>query len=113
MAIGFTTTAVPAAAQALLDELRSQSAARNRALLQRVNAYLHPVVVDYETDVLPLTPAGNATERHIVVAYLRAAARQYDQPATFWASRLEARPGCGREGVARTAPVFKIGFAAN
>lgn len=103
MAIGFTATAVPAAAQALLDELRSQSAARNRALLQRVNAYLHPVVVDYETDVLPLTPAGNATERHIVVAFLSAAARQYDQPATFWASRLELDPAAAEKALQDSA----------
>ncbi len=88
MAIGFTQTAVPAAAQAILDELRAQSAARNRALIARVNAYLAPVTVDYDADVLPLTPAGNATERHIVVAYIRAAERSFDDPASFWAERL-------------------------
>ena len=32
-----------------------------------------PVMVDYERDVLPLTPAGNATERHMLLAYIRAA----------------------------------------
>ncbi len=88
MAIGFTSTAVAPAAQAIIDELRAQSAARNQALIARVNAYLDPVKIDYATDVLPLTPSGNATERHIVVAYIEAAARAFDQPATFWASRL-------------------------
>jgi hypothetical protein len=88
MAIGFTQTAVPAAAQAIVDELRMQSAARNRALIARVNAYLDPVTVDYDADVLPLTPAGNATERHIVVAYIRAAERTFDNAAPFWAERL-------------------------
>jgi len=88
MAIGFTQTAVPAAAQAIVDELRAQSAARNRALIARVNAYLDPVAIDYDADVLPLTPAGNATERHIVVAYIRAAARAFDNAAPFWAGRL-------------------------
>ena len=29
--------------------------------------------LDYDRDVLPLTPSGNATERHMVVAYLEAA----------------------------------------
>ena len=29
----------------------------------------HPRILDYEQDVLPLTPAGNATERHICLAY--------------------------------------------
>ncbi|MFN3983686.1 MAG: hypothetical protein ACK4SA_25235, partial [Caldilinea sp.] len=58
MAIGFTQTDAPAAAQAIIDELRMQSATRNRALIARVNAYLDPVTVDYSADVLPLTPAG-------------------------------------------------------
>jgi hypothetical protein len=88
MAIGFTTTAIPPAAQTIIDELRSQSAQRNRSLVARVNTYLKPVEIDYETDVLPLTPAGNATERHIVVAYVRAAARELGDPAPFWAERL-------------------------
>ncbi len=88
MAIGFTSTAVTPAAQAIIDELRAQSAARNQALIARVNAYLDPVKIDYAADVLPLTPSGNATERHIVVAYIEAATRAFDQPAAFWASRL-------------------------
>ncbi|HAJ36601.1 MAG TPA: hypothetical protein DCL15_13015 [Chloroflexi bacterium] len=88
MAIGFTSTTVTPAAQAIIDELRAQSAARNQALIARVNAYLDPVQIDYAADVLPLTPSGNATERHIVVAYIEAAKRTFDQPAAFWASRL-------------------------
>lgn len=89
MAIGFTSSAVSPAAQAIIAELRGQSAARNRALIERVNAYLAPVTIDYAGDVLPLTPSGNATERHIVVAYITAATRAFAQPAAFWASRLE------------------------
>lgn len=88
MAIGFTSTTVVPAAQAILDELRAQSAARNQALVARVNAYLDPVQIDYAGDVLPLTPSGNATERHIVVAYIAAAKRAFDHPAAFWSSRL-------------------------
>lgn len=92
MGIGFTTGQVSPQAAALLHELRSQSAQRNRGLVATVNAYLHPVTVDYDADVLPLTPTGNATERHIVVAYVFAAARRFpaerDQ-ARFWAARLQ------------------------
>lgn len=88
MAIGFAQTAVPASAQAIVDELRAQSAARNCALIARVNAYLDPATIDYDADVLPLTPAGNATERHIVLAYIRAAERVFTNPAPFWAERL-------------------------
>ncbi|OUC05239.1 hypothetical protein RY27_28465, partial [Litorilinea aerophila] len=61
MGIGFTTTDVSPEAAAILDELRTQSAQRNQGLIQRGNAYLDPVQVDYERDVLPLTPKGNAT----------------------------------------------------
>ena len=95
MGIGFTTTQVKPEAQTLLRELRGQSATRNMALVERVNSYLHPVTIDYVEDVLPLTPAGNATERHIVVAYLLAAARHFPADADlarFWADRLLMTP---------------------
>lgn len=95
MGIGFTTTQVKPEAQTLLRELRGQSATRNMALVERVNSYLHPVTIDYVEDVLPLTPAGNATERHIVVAYLLAAARHFPADADlarFWADCLLMTP---------------------
>jgi hypothetical protein len=95
MGIGFAGGPVSAEATAILGELREQSAGRNRALVARVNAYLAPVGVDYAADVLPLTPAGNATERHIVVAYIEAARRMTDDPAAFWADRL----GMARDAV--------------
>ena len=88
MGIGFLGGPLSAEAQTILGELREQSAARNRALVRRVNAYLAPLEIGYETDVLPLTPAGNATERHIVVAYIEAARRTQADPAAFWADRL-------------------------
>jgi len=88
MGIGFPSGPVSAEAAAILSELHEQSAARNRALVRRVNAYLAPVEIDYEADVLPLTPAGNATERHIVVAYIEAARRKEPDPTVFWADRL-------------------------
>lgn len=89
MAIGFTSSEVAPAAQKIVDELRQQSAQRNRGLVARVNAYLDPVTIDYESDVLPLTPAGNATERHIVSAYIQAAQSQAPDPVAFWAERLD------------------------
>lgn len=92
MGIGFTTGQVKPEAANLIQQLRNQSAQRNLGLIGRVNSYLHPVTIDYETDVLPLTPAGNATERHIVAAYLMAAARRFyrsdAEQARFWANRL-------------------------
>lgn len=88
MGIGFASSVVPPVAQAILAELREQSARRNRDLVARVNAFLDPVAVDYGADVLPLTPAGNATERHIVVAYIRVAERTVGDAAAFWAGKL-------------------------
>ncbi|RIK50161.1 MAG: hypothetical protein DCC57_12290 [Chloroflexi bacterium] len=92
MGIGFATTQVGPEAAALIAELRGQSAARNQGLIERVNTHLAPVTIDYAADVLPLTPAGNATERHIVVAYLRAAETHYADAAArtrFWAGKLQ------------------------
>jgi hypothetical protein len=92
MGIGFTSSRVPASVAGLLGDLRHLAAQRNRAVVARVNAYLAPVAIDYERDVLPLTPAGNPTERHIVVAYIRAAERLVPNPVAFWADRLGSTP---------------------
>ncbi|UCC61487.1 MAG: hypothetical protein JSV36_11795 [Anaerolineae bacterium] len=88
MGIGFTTSQVSEMALGILTDLRQRAAQRNRGLVARVNAYLAPVTIGYEQDVLPLTPAGNATERHIVVAYMQAAERPISDPDGFWAERL-------------------------
>lgn len=66
--------------------LRKTAERRNRELVERVNRFLAPVILDYDRDVLPLTPNGNATERHICAAY----AAKGDP--TFWKSKLGAWP---------------------
>ena len=91
MGIGFTTTAVSDEAQSFLDGMRSTSAERNRGLVGRVNTHLDPVVLDYDADVLPLTPSCNATERHLCVAYARKAAARFPEAealAGFWGEKL-------------------------
>ena len=75
MGIGFTSGTVPPDAAPTLAAMRARADRRNREMAARVNAYLDPVAIDYERDVLPLTPAGNATERHMLLAYIRAADR--------------------------------------
>ena len=111
MGIGFTTGKAPGAAAAVLADMSGRAARRNRDMMARVNAYLDPVTIDFERDVLPLTPAGNATERHMLVAYIRAAetAFKYSRDwgirgeetgkslVDFWAGKL----GMGSEEVAR------------
>ena len=89
MGIGFTSGSVPGPVQPILESMGQRASERNRGLIERVNAYLDPVQVDYERDVLPLTPTGNATERHITVAYAEAAARTVADPVAFWAEKLE------------------------
>lgn len=91
MGTGFTTTAIPAEAQAFLDNMRSTSAERNQAMVKRVNEFLSPLILNYEEDVLPLTPNGNATERHLCLAYARKAAKMFPEESDlrkFWSEKL-------------------------
>ena len=92
MGIGFTSGSIPPDAAPTLAAMRARADRRNREMAARVNAYLDPVAIDYECDVLPLTPAGNATERHMLLAYIRAADQKFggaeDQKVTFWAEKL-------------------------
>jgi hypothetical protein len=89
MGIGFTAAQAPEAAAPILTDMRRRAEQRNQAMVERINAYLDPVKVDYQRDVLPLTPAGNATERHLLAAYTRAAAGCFADPVPFWAEKLK------------------------
>ncbi len=92
MGIGFTTGQVPESAAPILADLRRRARERNKDMLERVNAHLTPLTLDYEQDVLPLTPGGNATERHMLAAYLRAADRTISDQVPFWADKLDMKP---------------------
>jgi len=109
MGVGFASGRIPAAVRPIADDLRQRAQARNLGLLQRVNAYLEPVTLDYERDVTPLTPRGNVTERHIVAAYIMAARRQFDDPASFWAGKLGLDEATVRDlmGDSGEAPAFQ------
>ena len=50
--------------------------AGSRDLVSRVNPFTQPVELDCERDVLPLTPGGHATERHVCEAFERRARRR-------------------------------------
>jgi hypothetical protein len=94
--LGFTSSTPPASVAPILADMRARARQRNLGVMARVNAHLDPVQIDYDADVLPLTPGGNATERHMIVAYLRAAERQFQGAALldFWSDRL----GLARSG---------------
>ena len=91
MGVGFTSAKLTGHAGEYLDGMRWTATRRNRDLIARVNAFMRPVELDYEEDVLPLTPKGNATERHICEAYERKAAKTFPDKnalAEFWKEKL-------------------------
>lgn len=89
MGLGFCSSKT--AAPEMLERLKTMAQERNRRIMERVNAYLAPLVLDYENEVLPLTPNGNATERHLCAAYdakSRALFSDAGARAAFWAEKL-------------------------
>ncbi len=88
MGVGFIGSQLPDSAAPALADLRQRAVSRNLEILARVNAFLAPLAVDYEADVLPLTPSGTATERHMVGAIAAKAVETFDDPAPFWAGKL-------------------------
>jgi hypothetical protein len=93
MGCGFTGLPADGAPQAqTLARLRQGAQERNLALIARVNATLPAVAIDYARDVLPLTPKGVATERHIIRAYRTQAEAVFAGPAAraaFWSPLLK------------------------
>lgn len=97
MGMGFVRPpAAGSPAAAVLADMLERSHARNRAIVQRLNQCLDTVTLDYDSEVLPLTPMGNATERHIVQAFqdkvLMSCQGRLEQAAAFWADRLGLDP---------------------
>ncbi|MDX2140164.1 MAG: hypothetical protein SF123_18900 [Chloroflexota bacterium] len=88
MGIGFTSSHVPKTVAPIAADLRSRAAQRNREMVTRLNAYLQPVSIDYEANVVSLTPGGTPTERHIVLAYVHAAEQQTAHLTVFWSDKL-------------------------
>lgn len=91
MGIGLTSSDVPENMKDFKNTLRQIPEQRNRDLVVRVNEFLKPVELDYDKDVLPLAPSGNATERHICLAYARKATAVFSdtsQLEKFWNEKL-------------------------
>ncbi len=89
MGMGFISGTVAEAAVAA--SLRDQARARNERIVERVNTLLDEIALDYTADVLPLTPAGNATERHVCAAYYAKAEEVHpdrERRAAYWAAKL-------------------------
>jgi hypothetical protein len=88
MGIGFTSSQTPDAVASILVDMRHRAEQSGREIVERLNRHLAQVKIDYDRDVLPLTPGGNATERHILVAFIQAALRCFSNPTPFWAEKL-------------------------
>jgi hypothetical protein len=114
MGVGFTK----AVRHPFLEGMRRSAAERVREMIVRVNAFLEPVELDFDQDVVPLTPNGNVTERHACEAFERKAAQLIADPvrrAAFWTEKIGACPAPGAElqGLirARTMKQGGVGYA--
>jgi hypothetical protein len=91
MGIGFLKAELQGEQKQFLLNLQRTAQQRNQDLMGRVNQHLKPVELDYEKDVLVLTPGGNATERHMCLAYARKARVIFtdkNELAKFWTEKL-------------------------
>jgi hypothetical protein len=91
MGVGLTSSDVPENRKDFKNTLRQIPEQRNRDMVSRVNEFLKPVDLDYDKDVLPLAPSGNATERHICLAYARKAVAIFGDNAklkNYWVEKL-------------------------
>jgi len=96
MGMGFVQEPAPnTPAGEFFADMLARSHQRNRDLIDRINPQLEGLDLDYDADVLPLTPRQNATERHIVRAYHDKALNQAGSPAKaarWWAEQLGLAP---------------------
>ncbi|MCC8181278.1 MAG: hypothetical protein LIP23_10280 [Planctomycetes bacterium] len=103
----------------LIASLPDRAHTRNRAIVAAINDTLTPVTVDYDADVLPLTPAGNATPLHIIAAYVLKSKTVFEElydRAVFWADVLGRSPQdaeclLGEPGELETALADKLDLA--
>lgn len=94
MGAGFVSSDVPSVAADFLRTMCERAEQRTRTLVEKVNRYLAPLKLDYELDVLTLTPQGNATERHVCEAYANKASHLFMGHIlhAFWTGKLGALP---------------------
>ncbi|NLN93819.1 MAG: hypothetical protein GX130_11005 [Candidatus Hydrogenedens sp.] len=88
--LGFTSSRVKD--PGLLSSFKDKAQARTRAVVNKVNTLLQEIALDYEKDVLSLTPAGNATERHVCAAYYLKSLDVFPDAADlhdWWARKLD------------------------
>jgi hypothetical protein len=92
MGVGFVRSSVVDSARGAFVEIRNQAVQRNLQIMARVNQFLAPLTLDFETDMLPLTPSGYATERHMVQKIAEKSFDVIDEPIRFWAEKFSESP---------------------
>jgi hypothetical protein len=102
MGIGFTSQGVPPEAAWIINRMRQRAETRNLDMLSRLKTHM-ALDIDYARDVLPLTPAGNATERHMLAAITHAAELQITDLHNYWADILGLTGEETREVIANKA----------
>ena len=78
-----------------LSYYKQKATDRNKALIDRINPHVKEIAIDYESEVLPLTPKNGATERHIISAYVNKAFNVFkdkDALVEFWCTLLSSTP---------------------
>lgn len=90
--IGFTALPHEGSREAqLLKRYRQGAQDRNIALVNRINAAVTTLQLDYAEEVIPLSPGGCPTERHIISAFANKAETTLEGKAllSFWADLLD------------------------
>jgi hypothetical protein len=115
--IGFCNVPAAGTAAALgLQRWRTSAQQRNAALIRRINDKVGEIALDYEKQVVPLSPGRCPTERHIIAAYIAQAEKRFSgaELTGFWSRVLavtpEAAAGLLGSG-AKMAEAVRIRFA--
>jgi hypothetical protein len=97
MGYGFTDLSnADSFAAKTLKKMGALARQRNELMLEKLNRHLMELQVSYEQEVLPLTPSGNATERHMLVAIEEKSRKvfpQQEQRIRFWADSMNVDEG--------------------
>lgn len=95
MGAGMPGSMVPPEQSEFLLKLKYLAQQRNRRMIAKLNSFTAPLELDCEKDILPLTPNGNPTERHIAQAYMERASAAFendDKLKMFWEEKLGELP---------------------
>jgi hypothetical protein len=90
--IGFCAIPEPGTQQAKsLQQWRDNAQRRNAELIERINPHVRAIALDYQKQVVPLSPGGCPTERHIIAAYIARADEVFAgaKLVAFWSETLQ------------------------